>query len=140
MKNNILVVDDEIDILELIKHFLEKKKYTIFTAESSKDALALLKRENIQVMFIDMYLKSPKNTEGMDGLELCREIRKTNPIAQIFSITGYSNLLELSECRGAGFDDYFVKPLDLDLLEKTVVYAFKRIDRWTQQGIITKQP
>lgn len=78
-------------------------------------------------MFLD--LKLP----GVDGLELCRQIRKNYPIACICAFTGYSSLFEFSDCREAGFDDYFIKPVKLDLLFSTASDAFKKIDRWKKR-------
>jgi CheY-like chemotaxis protein len=70
---------------------------------------------------------------GMNGIELCRHIRKTRPIAVIYAVTGWSGLFEIEECREAGFDDYFNKPLSLDLLFKSVEDAFEKLDRWRRR-------
>ena len=80
-------------------------------------------------MFID--LKLPK----MDGVELCKQIRKDRPLAVIYAVTGYPSLFELAHCREAGFDDYFIKPIDLEVLLKASEDAFARIDRWKKQQI-----
>jgi len=86
--------------------------------------LKLLEDSPINVIFLDLKLF------GMDGITLCRQIRQTNPIAIIHAITGWAVLYDLEECRSAGFDDYFVKPLDIDLIVSTVQEAFKKLDRW----------
>jgi DNA-binding response OmpR family regulator len=78
-------------------------------------------------MFLD--LKLP----GMNGIELCRRIRKNNPIACIYSMTGFSSLFELADCRDAGFDDYFLKPIDLSIFMKTAEDAFEKISRWKKK-------
>ena len=57
------------------------------------------------VMFLDIKLP------GMSGIELCKKIRIENQIGIIHAITGYSNIYGLLECRAAGFDDFFVKPI-----------------------------
>jgi CheY-like chemotaxis protein len=69
----------------------------------------------------------------MNGIELCRQIRKTRPIAIIYAITGWSGLFEIEECREAGFDDYFKKPISLELLFKSVEDAFEKLDRWKRR-------
>ena len=43
-------------------------------------------------------------------------------------------MFELSDCREAGFDDYFTKPIDLSLLFKTAGEAFDKIERWRHKG------
>ena len=67
-----------------------------------------MESHNINVMFLD--LKLP----GTNGVELGREIRRQNPIASLFAVTGYVSLFELANCREAGFDDYFIKPAKLE--------------------------
>lgn len=123
MANTILLVDDEVNMLMLLKKAFETKGYTIVTAENSVKALEVLQNENIQVMFLDLRLP------GMNGIELCRTIRKENPIACIYAMTGYKSQYELSECRDAGFDDYFVKPINLNIFFKTAEKAFDNIGR-----------
>ncbi len=51
----------------------------------------------------------------------------------IFAITGWAPLFEIEECREAGFDDYFEKPLDMDMLLGVVADAFKKLDRWKRR-------
>ena len=124
MLQKILVVDDEVSIQNLLEKVFKKKGYTVVTASSGEEALETLKDENIQLMFLDLRLP------GMDGIELCREIKKENPIACIYAMTGYSSLFDLTKCRDAGFDDYFLKPIDLERFIKTAEDAFARLERW----------
>ena len=126
--NKILVVDDESAILDLFSQAFSKAGYTVITASSAEDALSILSEKSIHVMFLDL------NLPGMNGLDLCREIRKRKgqtPI--IHAVTGYSSLFELSDCREAGFDDYFTKPVDLKLLVKAAGNAFDKIHRWKKR-------
>jgi DNA-binding response OmpR family regulator len=64
---------------------------------------------------------------------LCRKIRKFKPVSLIYAITGWSTLFEVEECREAGFDDLFTKPVKLDVLFKAVEDAFEKINRWKNQ-------
>jgi CheY-like chemotaxis protein len=123
-EKKILVVDDEIQILNLLRELFSDAGYAVFTAESAEEALDILKEHSILVMFLD--LKLP----GMSGLDLCKYIRKNNRISSINAITGYSNLFGLLECRGAGFDDFFLKPVDLNLLLRAAQDAFEKFERW----------
>ena len=127
MNNKILCVDDEPLILEIYESAFKEKGYTVFTAPGGKEALEILKKENIQVMFLD--LKMPV----MDGLELCRRIREDHPIACIYAVTGYGSLFELGDCREAGFDDYYTKPVKLETLYKIAEDAFEKIKRWKKR-------
>jgi len=66
----------------------------------------------------------------MSGLDLCQFVRNNNPIACIFALTGYAHLFDLLRCRQAGLDDYFAKPVPLNVLLKTVKNGFERLGRW----------
>ena len=105
MEKKILVVDDEASIRELFEDILGASGYKIFTAEGAEQALEILKQENIDVIFLDLKLF------GMNGIELCRQIRSFNPVSLIHAMTGWSALFEIAECREAGFDDFFTKPI-----------------------------
>ena len=123
-QKKILVVDDEVDILNLFKEAFESAGYNVWTAENAEDALNILKDQSIMVMFLD--LKLP----GMSGVELCKRIRVENRIGVIHALTGYSNFFGLLECRAAGFDDFFTKPVHIKVLLKAAEEAFEKLERW----------
>ncbi len=124
MKRKILVVDDEESIRSLFQSLFPESVYDVHAAQDGPEALQILKDSAIDVIFLDLKLF------GMDGITLCRQIRRTNPVAIIHAMTGWSALFDLEECRDSGFDDYFVKPLDIDLISRTVEEAFGKLDRW----------
>ena len=121
-EKKILVVDDEEFIRDMFEQAFKKKGYTIRSAESAEKALEILKGEKIRVMFLDL------NMPGMNGVELCRKIRKDFPMAIIYAVTGYSSLFESADYLEAGFDDYFRKPVTLGLLYKAAGDAFGKLD------------
>ncbi|MCD6307970.1 MAG: response regulator [Candidatus Latescibacteria bacterium] len=127
VKKQVLIVDDEQSIRTLLDKAFTKDGYDVVLASSAEEALDLLDDHPIQVMFLD--LKLP----GMNGIELCRRIKKDNPIACIFAMTGYSSLFDLADCRDAGFDDYFLKPLDIAVFLKTARESFEKIARWKKK-------
>ena len=127
MERNILVVDDEPNIREMLKEALELSGYRVFTVSTSDETFSILKEKKIQVMFFDLNLGT-KST--LNGMNLCREIRKKYPVACIYAITGYVSTFSLAECREAGFDDYFTKPIDLELLFRTAEESFEKLARW----------
>ena len=126
-EKKILVVDDEVFIRDAFEMVFRQAGYTILLAESGEEALEILKEENIQLMYLD--LKLP----GMNGVELCRQIRKDHPIAIIYAVTGFSSLFEPADCREVGFDDYFTKPVDMKTLLRTAEDAFERMARWKKK-------
>lgn len=127
MKRKILIVDDEASVRELFSGVFTDENYQVITAEDGNQALAILKEDDIDVIFLDLKLF------GMNGIDLCRQIRETKPVSIIFAITGWAPLFEIEECRQAGFDDYFEKPLDMDILLDVVADAFKKLDRWKKR-------
>lgn len=126
-KGKILVVDDEVSIRNLFETVFTEAGYEILLAEGGKEALVILQLNDIDVIFLDLKLF------GMNGIELCRQIRKTKPISMIYAMTGWSALFEIAECREAGFDDFFEKPMDMDKLLELVDQAFERLERWKKR-------
>lgn len=124
MADIILIVDDEEAILNMFSLAFSKKGYDVRTAKSSKEALDLLKNIKINVMFLDL------NLPDMNGIELCRAIKKSNPMTIIYALTGYASLFQLSDCRDAGFDDYFKKPVGMSQLLEAARTGFEKIERW----------
>ncbi len=127
VENRILVVDDEQQIRELYTQFFSGAGYQVQTAASAEEAIEIMHKTPYWVMFLD--LKLP----GMSGVELCRRIRQEYPMAIAYAVTGYASLFELSDCRAAGFEDYFTKPARLGDLLKAAEIAFARIARWRRR-------
>ena len=119
-EKKILVLDDEESIQKLLDKAFSKKGYVVRTSGNAEEALEILKDEKFKVMFFDL------NLPGMSGLDLCKKIRKKYPAATIFAVTAYASIFELADCRKAGFDDYFTKPIDFERLYKATEYAFEK--------------
>jgi len=122
-EKKILVVDDEASIRELLEMAFSSKGYSVASAASGEEALEILAHEYFPVMYIDLGL------ETMSGFDLCERLRKDDCRAIIYAVSGYGGLLGPEEILEAGFDDYFSKPLDFDVLFKSAVAAFEKIDR-----------
>ncbi|MFC1814263.1 response regulator [Thermodesulfobacteriota bacterium] len=123
-EKKILVVDDEEIIRDMFEHAFSQFGYEVRTAENAEEAMNVLRKESIMVMFLD--LKLP----GMSGVDLCKQIRKENQVGIIYAMTGHADLFGLLEWRGAGFDDFFAKPISIEMLLEAVQEAFKKIERW----------
>ncbi|MFC1538774.1 response regulator [Candidatus Latescibacterota bacterium] len=130
MGKKILVVDDDISVRTLLEQTFERDGYTAVLAENAEEALSILEKENIQLMFLDLILPD------MNGIDLHRKIRKENPSACIFAMTGYNSIFEMTECSDAGFDDYFIKPFDLTVISEAAKRGFSKIERWKQSDIV----
>lgn len=123
-EKKILIVDDEVSILALLEEAFNLSGYAARTARNAEDALKVLEDETIKVMFLDIRLP------GMSGIDLCGKIRERDQISIIHAFTGYSTYYGLLECRSAGFDDFFVKPVEIDVLLKAAADAFEKLTRW----------
>jgi len=127
VEKTMLIVDDEVTVREIFKDFFGASGYQVLTAEGADNAIEILHDREIDVIFLDLRLF------GTNGLELGRRIRKEKPLAILFAITGWAGLFEVEECREAGFDDFFIKPVEFDMLQKAVEDAFERIERWRKR-------
>jgi CheY-like chemotaxis protein len=127
-EKRILVVDDEVPMAKLMARALTKAGYDVQTAASAEEALELIKSYKYMVFFLD--LKLPK----MNGMELCRIIRKDNPLTIAYAVTGYAGTFEVFDCREAGFEDYFTKPIKLPKLLAAAEDAFKKQASWKREG------
>ncbi len=125
----ILVVDDEESILALFEEIGGYHGCEVFVASNADEALDVLRGKDINVIFLDLKLF------GMNGIELCKRIRRHKPLAVIYAITGWAGLYEVAECREAGFDDFFRKPLSNDLVARLIDDAFEKVRRWTRQRV-----
>lgn len=119
----ILVVEDEETIRLVLYEAFREEGYEVICAEDAEEALRLL-TPDIKVMFLDLKLPG-----DMDGIDLCKRIRENNKSACIYALTGHSTLYELSDCREAGFDDYFTKPAKLEMLLMAAKEGFDKVDR-----------
>ncbi|MCX7634925.1 MAG: response regulator, partial [Syntrophales bacterium] len=109
-KARILVVDDERPVREMMCDLLSDGTTEVAVAEGAEDALAQVAAVDFDVVLLDLKLF------GMNGIELCRQIRAQRPLTILYAMTGWTGLFEVEECREAGFDDYFTKPIKNDTL------------------------
>jgi DNA-binding NtrC family response regulator len=124
MGEKVLVVDDEVSMRDMMYDALGDGGYDVLLADGSEKALNMVESEEVAVVFLDLKLF------GMNGIELCKEIRKRRPMIILYAMTGWSGLFEVEECREAGFDDYFKKPLKIDTIYKSVEEAMEKRSRW----------
>ncbi len=126
-EKRILVVDDEKQIRDMYSQAFTRAGYKVTTAESAEEALEIVRKTAFFVLFLDL------NLPGMNGVELCRQIRNQYPMAIPLAVTGFASLFELTDCRDAGFEDYFAKPASLSDLLEAAEHAFKKLARWKKR-------
>ena len=121
MSDKILVVDDDLNICELLKLYLENDGYTVFIANDGAEAVNTFQNKTPDLVLLDIML--PK----MDGWQVCREIRKTSG-APIIMLTAKGETFDKVLGLELGADDYVVKPFDA----KEVMARIKAVLRRTK--------
>jgi len=105
-KARILVVDDEPDLVELVRHHLQREHYEVITANDGETALAEARRRIPDLVILDLMLP------GIDGLEVCRRMRADSRMAHIpivmLTAKGEESDAVIGLAQGA--DDYVRKP------------------------------
>ncbi len=106
METKIILIDDEPEILSLVKDYLSREGFEILTATNGTDGLKLIKDESPDLVLLDWMLP------GMNGLEICRKLRETSSIP-IIMLTAKSEEIDRVLGLEFGADDYVVKPFSL---------------------------
>ncbi|MBQ7739990.1 MAG: response regulator transcription factor [Eubacterium sp.] len=117
----ILVVDDDLNICELLKLYLENEGYTVFVANDGQAAVDTFLNKTPDLVLLDIML--PK----MDGWQVCREIRKSSN-APIIMLTAKGETFDKVLGLELGADDYVTKPFDA----KEVMARVKAVLRRTK--------
>ena len=108
----LMIVDDNRDARQALATLLEIKGYRVVVHESAQSALSDAALPDTRVFLLDIGLP------GMDGYELARRLR-ANPATQhavLVALTGYGQAHHRAMGKAAGFDHYFVKPVDIHQL------------------------
>ncbi|ATP55911.1 DNA-binding response regulator [Pedobacter ginsengisoli] len=107
VKQKILIVDDEPDILELIEYNLKKEGYQVFLANNGQEGITIAKKVHPDLIILDIMM--PK----MDGIEACRLMRAIPEFKNTFMVFLTARSEEYSEIAGfnVGADDYIAKPI-----------------------------
>ncbi len=119
MKASVLVIEDE-ELLSLtFKRFLLNEGYDALTAASYDGALALIAERSFDLIFADIILG------GRTGIDVLREVKKTQPNCQVVMITGYPNVDTATEAIRLGAFDYIPKPVEQEKLLSAARRALK---------------
>ncbi|MFA6221037.1 MAG: response regulator transcription factor [Desulfomonilaceae bacterium] len=121
-KERILVVDDEEDILELVRYNLTKENFQVISATTGEDALDKLKKESFDLILLDLMLP------GRDGLDTCRIIKGSPETSQIpiMMITAKSEDTDVVLGLELGADDYVTKPFSPRVLLARIKALLRR--------------
>jgi DNA-binding NtrC family response regulator len=118
-KEKILVVDDNPDILISARYLLERHYQSVFTCEKPEDVPGLMKKENFDVILLDMNFH-PGQSDGVMGMQWLEKIKEIDPEAVVVMITAHGSLNAAVEAMKLGAADYVVKPWDNQRLLATI--------------------
>jgi len=123
MVARIQVVDDEPDMLALMKMIVEEKSdHEVLVTNNPLEVGEILEREKVEVVITD--LKMP----GLDGLELLGEIKKRDPDMVVMVITAYGSLESAEEALARGAFDFITKPFR----KEQILLAVDKALRWRE--------
>ncbi len=117
----ILVVDDEPNIVDLLRLYLEREGFRVLAASDGASALAITEAEAPDLVVLDLMLP------GIDGLEVCRRIRRTSDVP-IVMLTARGDDLDIVVGLEVGADDYVAKPFHPRTLLARVRAVLRRSD------------
>lgn len=111
-KKNVFIVEDEEDILELLRFNLEREGYSVSSATNGEDALNAIKESLPDVVLLDLMLP------GVDGLEVCRKLKRNEKTAEtpIIMLTAKGEESDIVTGLELGADDYIAKPFSMKVL------------------------
>ncbi len=110
----ILITDDEDSIRNILRDILEFEKYDVIDTSNGKDALAIVKKEPVDLMILDIKMK------GMDGIEVLEKIKESQPDLPVIMISGHGTIQIAVEATKKGAFDFIEKPPDLNRMLVTV--------------------
>jgi len=120
-KESILVVDDVLETLEVLKRNLISKGYLVYTAPGVDEALRVLDTESIDLVITDY--KMPR----VNGLDLVRHVRENFEDSEVMMITGYASIGGAVEAVKYGAEDYLSKPFTDEELFSAVEHALDKL-------------
>lgn len=134
-RQRILVVDDERDILELIRFNLEHAGFEVFTVDTGEAGLAQAGRISPDLVVLDLMLP------GLDGFEVCRRLKSGDETASIpvLMLTARSEDPDIVTGLDVGADDYVTKPFSPKVLTARIKAILRRkgtTDRGTDNDVL----
>jgi nitrogen-specific signal transduction histidine kinase len=113
-QRRVLVIEDNPDVLAALRAKLELDGHSVSTASDGAEGLMRVLQEQPEISLVDIGLP------GLSGLEVARHARAAGYAGRMVALSGYGQDRDAGAARRAGFDAYFVKPLDPDQLQASL--------------------
>ncbi len=118
----ILVLDDVEDVGMMIRRILTRGGHRVHIYCDEEPALEHVRKETVHIAILDIKLKKTS------GIEVLEELKKIDPKIRVMMLTGYPTLETARESFMLGADEYCIKPLDMDELEKKTSQMLARME------------
>lgn len=125
---NILVIEDDNDIGTLIRKTLDSSHYSTNVSTTGEEGLKLFKTSRPDMIILDLSLPD------MDGIDICRTIRKNDESTPIFILTARNEEIDRIMGLELGADDYITKPFSIRELKARVDVFFRRWDNQSKNN------
>ncbi|MFZ2631603.1 MAG: response regulator [Desulfosalsimonadaceae bacterium] len=129
MPSKILLVDDEREFVQTLSERLIMRDMGSAVAYDGESALSMVDEEEPEVMILD--LKMP----GIDGIEVLRKVKQTRPDIEVIILTGHGSEADRQICMQLGAFAYLHKPVDIEVLSKTLKAANEKVQLLKNKGI-----
>ena len=133
MQKKILIIEDDRDILFLIKMHLQDAGYCVESVTDGEIGLTRCKKEKFDLVILDVMLP------GLDGISICREVRNQKHYLPILMLTARSSELDRVLGLEMGADDYLTKPFSILELTARIKALFRRLDALAHSATVTKE-
>ena len=111
---HILVLDDEVDAVMLLRRILQERGHQVFGFTDEEEAIAYARANSVDLAIIDIRLKK------ILGIEVLEELKKIDPHIRAMVLTGYPTLQTAQKALDLGASEYLIKPIDIDEIEEKV--------------------
>jgi DNA-binding response OmpR family regulator len=120
---NILLAEDDADLRSILSQYLEINGFSILQAENGQAGLEIFQNEHVDVCILDIMMPL------MDGFELARQIRKTDPEIPVIFLTARNQKADKIKGLKLGADDYITKPFEVEELILRIRNILRRSGR-----------
>ena len=133
MEYRILIVDDDHLFCKSISRYLESEGFYCFCVHSGEEALELLKREDFDLLLLDLTLP------GISGFEIAENIKQNYPDIQVIMLTASQDIHDAIKALKLGADDYLIKSTEIEELKITIKRAIKTYNLVAENILLKKQ-
>jgi len=128
----IIIVEDEPSLVFTLQDTLENEGYDVYVAEKGDDAIEIVKKENPDLMILDLMLP------GMSGYDVCQKVREMNYTFPIIMLTARDQEIDKVTGLNIGADDYMTKPFGVKELLARIQARLRRSDKYANMTPINE--